>query len=247
MMVAPVMGRRFRSSPQTREPGLDERCKPAGSPATATVLSRDLPPADTATLVRPTPIHSAITRSTARLASPFSAAARTRTAMAPPCAVSTMPSTPSRAAFGLTRSSSRTPALLAPPRPRVGRHSMSLQIADHHDLHEPAGENEHHRRHVDAAEVGHEAPDRPQQRLGHGIEPLPDGAHELVVGIDHVEGDQPAHHRAGDDDVDVERDQETDEVEQPCHRVTLADHELARGVMAREPRDKGRCGPGRAQ
>ena len=32
---------------------------------------------------------------------------------------------------------------------------------------------------------------------------LPQRAHELVVGIDHVEGDQPAHDGAGDDDVDV--------------------------------------------
>jgi hypothetical protein len=80
-----------------------------GSPDTATILRRDFAPAATVTVLLGTPSHAATVRSTARLASPFSAGARTRTTSAGPCAVSTTPSMPSRADLGLARTTSLIP------------------------------------------------------------------------------------------------------------------------------------------
>ena len=108
-------------------------------------------------------------------------AARTLIASAEPCGVSVRPSTPSRADLGVTRTSILRPAVrrLAKGWPGAcgGHHTSSLaMLGSTTDLHERAQQDQHDRRDVDATEVGHPTADRPQQRLGHGIEPLPDAS-----------------------------------------------------------------------
>ena len=52
--------------------------------------------------------------------------------------------------------------------------------------------------------------DRPQQRLGNAVEEFADRRHDLVAGIDHVEGDQPGQHRRRDQEPDVDLQNQTE-------------------------------------
>ena len=211
----------------------------------SSVLTRDLLPAATVTRVLATPSHCATTLSTDRLASPLSATARTRTLSAGPSAVCIMPSMPSCADLGVTRASTRTPVLLGRQGLCAARHHTNsfARLVRTTDWMKKQIRIRTSGRDVDAAEIGQQAPDRPQHRLGQGIEPLPQRADELVVGIDHIERDQPAHHGARNDDVDIERDHVADEAEQLEHGATLEDRRSIRGV---KPSRRHRQGPAHA-
>src|SRR4029077_7250572 len=58
-------------------------------------------------------------------------------------------------------------------------------------------------------------------------------------GIDHVEGDQPAHHRAGDHYVNIQRDQGADEVEELEHGVPLRDRRSGFTCNGTRPQGQG--------
>ena len=88
-------------------------------------------------------------------------------------------------------------------------HSMNM-IAEEQD----------DRRNVDAAGVGQEIADRPQERLGQGEEQVPDRADDVVADVDDAEGDQPGQDRAGDDDDLVEIEDREDEFDQRKHAVS---------------------------
>src|SRR5262245_58049168 len=121
----------------------------------------------------------------------------------------------------------------------MASHEELGNVGDYDGLHEGAGQDQNDGGDIDPTEVGHPAPDRAQERLGESVNRLPYGAHERVVGIDDVESHEPAHHRPGDDDVNIERDQGTDEAEQLEHRCTLRT-ERASCVMLPAPTDKRR-------
>jgi phosphoribosylamine--glycine ligase len=60
---------------------------------------------------------------------------------------------------------------------------------------------------VDATEIRQQIPNRPQQRFRNPIQKLANRVNDRAARIDDVEGDQPAHHRHGDQQIDIERQQ----------------------------------------
>ena len=67
---------------------------------------------------------------------------------------------------------------------RSGHQKFEGEVA-----HEIEGEDQDERREVDAAEIGQDIPDRPQQWLGHPIEEVLQLVDQAVAGVDHVERD----------------------------------------------------------
>src|SRR5215472_2759558 len=80
----------------------------------------------------------------------------------------------------------------------VGKDVQRNAVADEND-----DEDEDHWRNINAAEIRHHAPDRPQDRLGDAVEEIADRAHDRVADIHHVEGDQPGENRRRDQYPDV--------------------------------------------
>src|SRR6185503_11349429 len=85
----------------------------ARSPATTSILQRDLLPWATSMVLFGTSSQSANARTNALFASPFSGTARTCTLNAGPSAVFSTPSTPSRDDFGVRRTRTFKPLLVA--------------------------------------------------------------------------------------------------------------------------------------
>ena len=69
---------------------------------------------------------------------------------------------------------------------------------DRQVAHEPQGQDQHHRRDVDAAEIGQDVADRPKRRLRQAVQRIGDGEHDAIVRVHHIEGDQPRQDRAQD-------------------------------------------------
>ena len=65
-------------------------------------------------------------------------------------------------------------------------------------------DDQHQRRKVDRPGIGHDPPDRLENRVEQSIDRPPDGGDEIVVHVHHVEGIKPGKHRTGDDDPDIE-------------------------------------------
>src|SRR3546814_11673124 len=88
-------------------------------------------------------------------------------------------------------------------------------VLEHH-LDEIYDENQDDRRYVDAAEIGHEATDRPERRLRHPPEELADHRDHRVAGVDHAEMDQPGQDRRSADQPDVDQIGSTSRRESGC-------------------------------
>src|SRR5262249_11530439 len=84
-------------------------------------------------------------------------------------------------------------------------------------LHEHQEQEQNDRRNVDAAKVGQNTTDRPQQRLGQSVEEIPDGTHDFIAKVDHVEGQQPGHDCRSDNHVAVEIENAENQVEERVH------------------------------
>src|SRR3546814_17900078 len=110
---------------------------------------------------------------------------------------------------------------IAPSR-QTGLHTELGEIAQHRPTDDDEQDQHDHRGQVDAAEIGHDTPERAVERLGDPIEHIPELADELIVGVDDVEGDQPRHHRLDDDDPpqDVEHDRQNIEQHEQKSRYT---------------------------
>jgi len=93
----------------------------------------------------------------------------------------------------------------------------SLAVAAHEIPQEIERQDQDHRRDVDAAEVGQDAPDRPQRRIGDAEEEGERGEDVLVAHVDHVEGREPAQKRGGDEEPDVDREDRVDQVGERVH------------------------------
>src|SRR3546814_3605026 len=99
---------------------------------------------------------------------------------------------------------------IAPSR-QTGLHTELGEIAQHRPTDDDEQDQHDHRGQVDAAEIGHDTPERAVERLDDPIEHIPELADEFIVGVDDVEGDQPRHHRLDDDDPQQEDEQERSE------------------------------------
>ena len=62
--------------------------------------------------------------------------------------------------------------------------------------------------------VGQNPPDRPEHWFRHAVEPHADLAHDIVLPIDDVEGDEPAQDDHRDDDPHIDRQDEIDELQE---------------------------------
>src|SRR5271169_2845996 len=112
-----------------------------------------------------TPAALATRRISASLASPSLGAALTRalSTLRPSASVS-MPSMASRPPLGVSRTASATPPATADHgRATAMSEYVRVDVADDHVFQEQYQQDQDHRRHVDAAEVGHHGADRPQQ------------------------------------------------------------------------------------
>src|SRR5918993_2840856 len=90
----------------------------------------------------------------------------------------------------------------------------SAEVVHDQISYEDDANEQYDRRQVDAAEIGHETPNRPEQRLSKAVEHKIDLPHEGIVDVHHVESQEPRHDHHGDDHppIDVEDDQnENDE------------------------------------
>src|SRR5271155_2223026 len=177
-----------------------------GSPATRTILLRLVEPAMIERSRRGTCQARASNCNSASFARPASAGAVT-------VALSTCP--PSAAAATATRRSlrARGDSRIETVSPSAATLSgPSGKVLEHQVAQEPEKQNEDHRRNVDPAEIGKHTPDRPQQRLGHAPQEVPDCRDDAVVPVDDAERDEPAQHRLGDQQPYVDRDHRADEV-----------------------------------
>ena len=52
--------------------------------------------------------------------------------------------------------------------------------------------------------LGSNAPYRPQERFGNAVKEFADRRHDMVAGIDHIEGNQPGQHGRRDQEPDVD-------------------------------------------
>ena len=80
-------------------------------------------------------------------------------------------------------------------------------------LQEEDGEQKHQRRDVDGAEIGDEAADRGEGRLGQPVREIADRVDEAVARVDHVKGVEPAHHHRQDDHPHIEPEDRVDDLE----------------------------------
>ena len=71
---------------------------------------------------------------------------------------------------------------------------------------------------VDAAEVRQDPANRPQHRLGDPVEKVADQIDGAASRVHDIEGDQPAEHRRGDQDILVDVEDPNDEQQEGCHR-----------------------------
>ena len=165
-----------RLSPAARPGAPQPGRQRAGSPATSSVLKRDLPPASPARCALATPSHSATTASSAALASPFSAH-RAHPHLQRRALGASRPAVDA-VARRLRRQAhpQRRPSPLTAPELRTAAASHEQLASASRGMTttrtKMQDQDEDDRRDVDAAEVRHEAPDRPQKRLGHAIEQL---------------------------------------------------------------------------
>src|SRR5262249_8277892 len=90
-------------------------------------------------------------------------------------------------------------------------------IFPHQILNEIEQKEQHQRRQIDAAHIRQNATDRPQHRLGQPVQYINDQIHEAVARVDHVEGDEPAHNDARDQNKDVNVDDPVDQQEERIH------------------------------
>ena len=77
-------------------------------------------------------------------------------------------------------------------------------VVNDQPLQEHDQQEEDDRQQIDPAQIGQEAPDRAQHRLGRPVQEVVHQVDEAGVGVDHVEGDQPAHDHIGQHDIGVE-------------------------------------------
>src|SRR6185312_332314 len=136
-----------------------------------------------------------------------------------------------------------------PPRSQPGDVEFELYQLP---LDDPEDQQHDDRRDVDAAEIGQELPDRPQDRLGGAVEEVADHRHRPAIGIDHIEGDQPAHHGGNDDDPPVDVEEHDDDVDdrnqKSAHGMPGAPSRSWRTLAAALPAAQARWGAlGRAR
>src|SRR5829696_6183247 len=186
----------------------------AGSPAMPMTLSRDVAPRVTAKADLGSRQVSASSSITAAFALPSSAGAVTWALRAPLAQASAV-----RRARGWARSSTVTPATVR--RTNAGSPDTRLEpdvILDD-VLVDDDQQQSHDRRNIDAAQVGQEAADRSQHRLGDAIEQVDDHADDLVADVDDAERNQPAHDSAGNDDAGIDAENVVDELAHRHHRL----------------------------
>src|SRR5215475_5786580 len=161
--------------------------------------------------------HSRANKSiTALLALPSSGGAVTEARSAPATGSSV-----ARRALGCTRNSMVTP--FATRRRKAGSEDDTLEpddILPNEMLHEDDQQEGDHRRNVDAAQIGQQAADRPQHRLGDAVEEVDHHADELVAHVDDAERHQPTQDRACDDDPRIDVEDLVDKKRQRDHRLS---------------------------
>src|SRR5215467_5557373 len=145
----------------------------------ATCFMRDVAPDNNRTLALGTPSDLAKSSVTARLASPPSATARTRTfTTLRPFASVSIPSISSRPPRGVTRRLTLMPvgeyrqgSIRDPPPTARSEHCWINVIGDH-PLDEHDDQNQDDRRDVEPTEIGQDVADRGQQGLGDPVQKL---------------------------------------------------------------------------
>jgi hypothetical protein len=83
--------------------------------------------------------------------------------------------------------------------------------------HEEQQQDQDDRRDVDAAEIRQQVADRAQHRLRDPVEHLADLGDNGIAHVHHVEGDEPAQDRTGDEDVDEELNNGIEEPDEGVH------------------------------
>src|SRR5215213_1671001 len=87
------------------------------------------------------------------------------------------------------------------------------QISDEDDADE-----QYDGRQIEAAEIGHETPDWPEQRLGEPVEHKVDLSHEGIVDVHNIEGQEPRHDHHGDDHPPINVEDDQNENDEGIHR-----------------------------
>jgi hypothetical protein len=87
------------------------------------------------------------------------------------------------------------------------------QISDEDDANE-----QYDRGQVEAAEIGHETPDRPEQRLSEPVEHKVDLSNEGIVDVHDVESQEPRHDHHGDDHPPIDIEDEQNKNDEGIHR-----------------------------
>src|SRR3546814_13021050 len=117
-----------------------------------------------------------------------------------PSAIRAGPSTFARLAPGCRRrSTSRQPFPSRNGEPSAPTAVEGDEDVLEHHLEEIYDENQDDRRYVDAAEIGHEATDRPERRIRHPPEELADPRDPRVAGVAHADMHQHGPARRRDD------------------------------------------------
>src|SRR5579871_1259634 len=122
---------------------------------------------------------------------------------------------------------------------RAGRETQrSSEQPEDQPLDKEKQQDQDHRRDVDAAEIGEQIANGPERGLREAMQHLADVAHDLVIGIDHVEGDEPRKNGRRDQDPDIERDDGVNEPEKWVEHATLRGPIEARSIAVRGARGK---------
>eukprot|EP00657_Telonema_sp_P-1_P012297 TRINITY_DN8790_c0_g1_i1.p2 TRINITY_DN8790_c0_g1~~TRINITY_DN8790_c0_g1_i1.p2 ORF type:complete len:150 (+),score=26.54 TRINITY_DN8790_c0_g1_i1:159-608(+) len=96
--------------------------------------------------------------------------------------------------------------------------SAGVADAETHDIADDEGaadhqqDNQHHRRQIDTAKVRQQPANGRQRRFRDAIDEHADGAGDIVVRVQYIERNKPAHDRRCDQAEDVEIDHEVDQL-----------------------------------
>src|SRR5207237_1496318 len=93
----------------------------------------------------------------------------------------------------------------------------SAKVFRYEAVQEPEKQDQDNRRDVNAAKIREDAPDRPQQRLGHAPQKVSDRRDNAVVSVHDAKSDEPAQHRLGDQQPYVDRDHRMNETQKGIH------------------------------
>src|SRR3954454_1915275 len=93
----------------------------------------------------------------------------------------------------------------------------SDKVFEHQVARKPQDQDQDHWRDVDSTEIRENTPDRPEHRLRNPPQKIPDRGDGAVVAVNDAESHEPAQHRLGNQQPDIDRDHRAYEVYEGIH------------------------------